>query len=152
MKIPVITSIYPDSIRIGINVKLSCSTVVAATGYRFQVSRTPGLDSLIIDTVIITNEYTACGMGNDNTCYFRIAGVNAGGNGPWSSSSHFTTLREQFIYEKLFKRGKLTSTIPSFDSEILEESCECFLYASLVESECDSGEDRHFRYKWSFGC
>lgn len=117
MKTPVITSIYPDSIRIGINVKLSCSTVVAATGYRFQVSRTPGFDSLIIDTVINTNEYTAYGMGNDNTCYFRIAGVNAGGNGPWSSSSHFTTLISNQEIQESFS-AVLTDTLNRISSEV----------------------------------
>src|SRR5690606_25080446 len=59
---------------------------------RIQISTDPSFGQSFIDTVITDlKAFLAQNLSANTKWYFRIAAVNAGGNGPWSTVNSFTT-------------------------------------------------------------
>jgi hypothetical protein len=107
---PTITSIFPDTIRVGTNVKLQWDTIANVTRYRIQIGSSSIMASSVIDTTLSDlHSFFAQNLGCDSTYYFRVAGVNDGGTGPWSAVEHFTTVKFDTLVSK-------SITVTSMDS------------------------------------
>ncbi|MDP4103308.1 MAG: hypothetical protein Q8935_00025 [Bacillota bacterium] len=89
---PVITSQFPDSVRVGSTVRLTWKTIDAINRYRIQLSTDSSFGQTYIDTIITDlGAYLAQNLSSNTKWYYRIAAVNDGGNGPWSGVYGFTT-------------------------------------------------------------
>ena len=90
---------------------LSWSAVAQAATYDLQLATDAGFTALVLDeTGISSTNFSAAGL-NTNTQYFwRARGVNACGNGPYSSVFDFTTVN---IVCTTFASTDVPVTIPS---------------------------------------
>jgi FG-GAP repeat/Secretion system C-terminal sorting domain len=90
---PVIASLFPDTVKVGSSVQLSWNnTDTSIHRYRIQICTDPSFGQSFIDTVIYDlDAFLAHNLGADTKWFYRIAAVNDGGNGPWSSVNSFTT-------------------------------------------------------------
>ncbi len=71
---------------------LSWSPVSGALSYRVQVSEESGFTSTVIDqSGVPGSPYTASGLDNNKTYYWRVHAVGTLGAGPWSDTWSFTT-------------------------------------------------------------
>ncbi len=62
-----------------------------ADTYRFELSEAPDFETLVRDQSVNTNSYTVSDLANSTTYYWRVAGENSVGTGPWSEVWSFTT-------------------------------------------------------------
>lgn len=89
---PVITSKFPDTVKVGSSVQLSWEAIDSIHNYRIQISTDSAFGQSFIDTVITDlKAFLAQNLSADTRWFFRIAAVNNGGNGPWSTANSFTT-------------------------------------------------------------
>ncbi len=66
---------------------------VGASGYTLQVSASPGFGTTVINqSGLAATSFTAGGLSNGTTYYWRVNAANAGGTSEWSEVRSFTTI------------------------------------------------------------
>jgi hypothetical protein len=71
---------------------LEWDIILDATEYQLQVSTDPGFAGLWIDTTLAVPQYTATGLSDSTTYYWRVNSTNDCETGSWATSQ-FTVLR-----------------------------------------------------------
>ncbi len=72
---------------------ISWNAVAGAVSYRLQISSNPGFTSAVSDQSGIAGlSSSVSGLANSTLYYLRMSATNAGGEGPWSTVSSFTTV------------------------------------------------------------
>jgi pimeloyl-ACP methyl ester carboxylesterase len=72
---------------------LSWGSVSGATSYGVQISASSSFASFVVDQSGLTStSYTASGLSNGTTYYWRVNAANAGGTSAWSSARSFSTV------------------------------------------------------------
>lgn|SRR5512135_1233097 len=72
-------------------VTLTWGAATNATSYQLQVATDNGFASLFLDVTTSGLSYDVTGLGSGVTYYWRVRGVNIGGNGTWSSTWDFSS-------------------------------------------------------------
>ena len=76
-----------------VNPTLSWNAATYATTYDLQVATDAGFASLVVNqTGIAATSYAVSGLSNNVTYYWKVRGVNATGNGSYSTARTFTTV------------------------------------------------------------
>ncbi|NLD94237.1 MAG: fibronectin type III domain-containing protein, partial [Fibrobacter sp.] len=115
---PVVKSLFADTVRTGTTVLLSADTVPLATGYRIQLSSDLTFSPSLVDTIVTNiSTFLADKLGADSRWYFRIAGINEGGDGPWSKVNHFTTMPADANSRGIIT-GVLTDTLVTLSPDV----------------------------------
>jgi hypothetical protein len=91
---PVITSVYPDSIRVGTNVLITWKQSLPYKEYRVQISNDSLFNNNRIDSFIYGSSYKIAGLGADSTWYWKVTAVNVDVNGPWSKVQTLHTVSD----------------------------------------------------------
>lgn len=74
---------------------LGWSTLASASTYNVQLSTSSAFATSIVDTTGLTaTTLSVSGLSRTTSYYWRVAGVNDGGTGPWASSFSFSTIPE----------------------------------------------------------
>lgn len=75
-------------------VPLDWADVLGATGYRVQVATDPSFAAPVIDVVVGDSRHDAAGLVQDETYLWRVAAINACGEGTFSAPRSFTASAE----------------------------------------------------------
>lgn len=70
---------------------LTWDAVSEANSYRVQISTDQNFGTTTIDTMVSANSFEADSLDFSTQYYWRVAGINDGGQGTWSSIQNFTT-------------------------------------------------------------
>jgi hypothetical protein len=83
------------------------SDVSSALSYRIQVATSNTFNTTVIDLQVNPSNYTPPpGVLSGYTQYYwRVASINNGGTGPWSSAWNFTTMQTMYLNLKVFLEG-----------------------------------------------
>jgi hypothetical protein len=72
------------------SVALSWSPAPGAASYEILEGTSPGAETVPVQTSVVGTNATISGLTNGTNYYFRVVGVNAGGNGPASNEANAT--------------------------------------------------------------
>jgi|GEM_PF-1429116 len=90
---PVLSAPVSGATDVAIAPALTWNPVSAATSYSVQLSTVSSFATTIVNqTGIPSTSYTASGLSNNSTYFWRVNATNANGAGNWSSPGHFTTV------------------------------------------------------------
>jgi hypothetical protein len=100
--------LYPCGVVAPLPVTLDWTDVSSATSYRVQVSTSSTFSSFLIDNVATVSQYTIPlnVLNYSSAYYWRVASINAGGVGTYSTPCSFTTQNSSVV-------KKISSEIPS---------------------------------------
>lgn len=115
------TLLLPVNNAAGVNLTpfMDWTDVSGATAYRIQVATNSGFTNIVYDNnSIISSQFTIpSGYLIGSTQYFwRVAAINIGGQGPYSTSFNFTTRQTFFLSLKVYLEGFYNGTTQVKDS------------------------------------
>jgi large repetitive protein len=82
--------------------------VTGSSSYRLQIATNSTFSNLVVNTIIFNESEFTLPSGNliGNTVYYwRVAGINSGGQGPYSSVFVFTTKQTFYLNLKVYLEG-----------------------------------------------
>jgi len=82
----VVTGAVNDIYNLGLDLPIAWDAVAGALTYTLQYSTASDFTGATEVTGIATTSYTTVSLSNFTTYYFRVAAVNAAGQGPWSDT------------------------------------------------------------------
>lgn len=95
------------------------SDVAGATTYRLQVATNNSFTNIVYNNIAITTSQFTLPSGyliGSTQYYWRVAAINSGGQGPYSSSFTFTTRQTFFLSLKVYLEGFYNGTTQVKDS------------------------------------
>jgi len=115
---PTLISPTNTSVNIPLTPTLTWNSVPNATSYRVQVATTNGFGSTVVNEVVTGTSYTIpSGVLQGYTVYYwRVAAINSGGQGPWSTIWNFRTVQTFNLSLKVFLEGFYNGTTQVADT------------------------------------
>jgi hypothetical protein len=85
---------YPpnDTTKLPINITFDWDEPSGATSYFIKIATDNAFSNIIVDTEITDSEYSATGLSNRTTYYWRVKAEGIQGASDWSSTRHFMTI------------------------------------------------------------
>jgi len=93
--VPVLISPANGSVSVPLTPQFFWSISAGSDQYRIQIAGDSLFSSVIADQWVSDTEYTFSGLNFLTKYYWRVRGVNQGGNGAWSQTSYFITIIEK---------------------------------------------------------